>query len=67
MEVFVNQRPYVLPENSTLHSVLDLLGVSASRGFALAVNNEVVPKRRWTAFTLQKNDKIILIRATQGG
>lgn len=67
MEVFINHQSYSFPENSTLQVVLDVLGISAPRGIALAVNNQVVPKSRWEAFPLQKNDKVILIRATQGG
>ena len=67
MEVFINQQSYLLPENSTLAAVPDLLGILSPQGFALAVNNQVIPKDNWTGFELQKNDHILLIRATQGG
>ena len=36
-------------------------------GIALAVNEKVVPKTEWEKFLLKENDKIIIIKATQGG
>ncbi len=38
-----------------------------SKGIAIAVNQEVVPKTNWDNFTLQQNDEILIITATQGG
>ena len=67
MEVFINQQSYLLPESSTLSAVLHALGIPSSRGLALAVNNQVIPRDNWTSFKLHKHDNVLLIRATQGG
>lgn len=67
MEVFINQKSYLLPESSTLSAVLEALQVSSPRGLAMAVNDQVVPKDRWAAFELRKHDRVLLIKATQGG
>jgi sulfur carrier protein len=41
--------------------------MSNTNGIAAAVNNSVVPKTTWEKFQLKENDKIIIIKATQGG
>lgn len=51
-------------------SVSELLGVQqiqAERGVAIAINNTVIPKATWSEYILKENDKITVIRATQGG
>ena len=39
----------------------------STTGIALAVNEKVVPKKEWEKFELKENDKVLLIKATQGG
>lgn len=36
-------------------------------GIAIAVNDKVIPKAEWEKSTLKENDKITIIKATQGG
>jgi len=36
-------------------------------GVAVAVNGQVVPKTSWTETTVNENDDILIIKATQGG
>lgn len=42
-------------------------GVSSGKGFALAVNNSVVPNSNWNSFVLNEGDKILVVQAAQGG
>ncbi len=37
------------------------------KGIAVAVNNVVVPKMKWNEMELKENDKILVIKASQGG
>jgi sulfur carrier protein len=37
------------------------------RGFAIAVNGNVVRKDKWAAITLADGDRIEIVRAMQGG
>ena len=37
------------------------------KGIAVAVNNVVVAKNAWSGFELKENDKILVIKASQGG
>jgi sulfur carrier protein len=36
-------------------------------GVAVALNSEVVTRRRWSETTLTEGDRLEVIRATQGG
>ncbi len=61
------ERAEVEPD-ATLGSVLALLGVSPqSRGVAVAVNGEVVPRARWETYTLAPDADVEVLTAMQGG
>ena len=66
MKVFVNNEPKDLNSKRKISQLVELLGISTS-GIALAVNNVVVSKSDWKIFALKENDKITIIKATQGG
>lgn len=67
MEVQINQQSFTISDNSRLSAVLEQQGLASSKGIAVAVNNTVIPKGDWADHSLQPNDKIMIIRATQGG
>ena len=66
MKIFVNDKEQNLNgEHSLIHLLSKIM--SNTNGIAAAVNNSVVPKTTWEKFQLKENDKIIIIKATQGG
>jgi sulfur carrier protein len=65
--IFVNDRPHELDAPSTLMALLGRLGLADRRGVAAAVNAEVVPRAAWETRALAQGDRVIVIRATQGG
>jgi len=67
MEVHVNNQPVKVSDNCALQLLLEQCGIAETKGIAVAVNNSVKPRSDWRNFTLQPNDKITIIRATQGG
>jgi sulfur carrier protein len=67
MNVFVNNQQLNINEGATLRFALETNGLQNTRGIAVAVNNRVVPKSEWANMQLAANDKITVIRATQGG
>ena len=67
MTVFVNNNPINLTTVATLHQVLEQQHLHEHRGIAVALNNNVIPKTEWQQKALADNDKITIIRATQGG
>ncbi len=67
MNVFVNNQSLSLAQDADLATALGQSGIQNTRGIAVAVNNAVVPKAEWQNKVLNENDKITIIRATQGG
>ena len=67
MTVFVNDEPRVLTAGTTLGDLLCELGLAERKGVAIAINDEVVPRSAWPSRPLADAERILVIRATQGG
>jgi len=65
--IFVNDRPHALAGAATLKGLLGELGLADKRGVAAAVNGEVVARGAWESRLLAERDRVLVIRATQGG
>ena len=65
MKVIVNSRE-VLFDGTTVGDLIASLEISAA-GCAVAVGTKIVPASAWHGFALEENDKVTIIRATQGG
>lgn len=67
MLVTVNSNKKEIEANSVLSDLINNSGIISERGFAIAVNNKVIPKSNWKEFILKENDNILIIKASQGG
>lgn len=67
MFVFVNDQRYTIDTALSLSTLFDTLNIEVTKGIAVAVNDRVIPKTGWSSHMLDNEDKIILIKATQGG
>jgi len=67
MNIFVNDEALEILDDSSLASALDSVGVEDAKGWAVAVNREVVPFEDWEQTELKPEDSLLLVRATQGG
>ncbi len=67
LNIFVNSQSHALPKGSSLFNALEQNEIQSQRGIAVAVNNAVIPKAEWPSKILNENDKITIIKATQGG
>ena len=67
MVYYVNNAPQEVAAPCTVAEALAYLDLTSPRGLAVAVNDTVVPRIEWDAHSLQPNDRLTLIRATQGG
>jgi len=67
MNVLVNNKPQEVADHVTLSQALQSLQVHALNGVAIAVNNTVVHKKDWDSYRLQPNDRVVLVKASQGG
>jgi sulfur carrier protein len=65
MFVLVNGKPYPLPESGTLAALLR--SVSPPAPFAVALNEEVIPRGRYKDCLVQPNDRIDIVHPTAGG
>jgi sulfur carrier protein len=67
MNIIINQQPRAVPDQCSLEQLLtQVLGIPVA-GLAVAVDQTVIPSTDWPAYMLREADKVMLIRATQGG
>ncbi len=67
MTVFVNDEILEFSDTPTLIKIFEIQQITEMRGLAVAINEEVIPRVLWAETVLQNNDRLMLIRATQGG
>ncbi|MHA4808104.1 sulfur carrier protein ThiS [Flavitalea flava] len=67
VEVSINREKFHLSDSGKLADVLPLLHIQRPDGIAIAVNEQVIPRSEWADYVLQPQDKVFVIRATQGG
>jgi sulfur carrier protein len=65
--ILVNDQPREIGAQVTLLQLLADQGLAERKGIAAAVNGEVVPRSAWRARALAEGDRVLIIRATQGG
>ncbi len=67
MEITINNQNYQLRETCSVEQLLSDMQVPNTRGIAIAVNQQIIPKSDWNTHTIQHGDQLTLIKATQGG
>ena len=68
MKVIVNGEQIALLEGDSFVSLLTEYGYDLeTRGIALALNGEVIPRGSWAETKLSNGDQVELVRAVQGG
>jgi sulfur carrier protein len=68
MMIVLNGEDADVAPDETLAGVLERMGIATDRrGVAVAVDGEVVPRARWTAFSLAEHARVEVLSAMQGG
>lgn len=67
MHIIVNQQVMELSDFATIPDLFSSLQINSTKGIALAVNDQIVRREHWDEFQFSSNDKILIIKATQGG
>ena len=67
MKILLNDENYEIAENSSLTMLFQKLGKEDLRGWAVAVNGNIISKNDFERIFLCEEDRVILIQATQGG
>jgi sulfur carrier protein len=65
--LYVNDRPSPWAPGKTVLAVLGEWSLAERKGIAVAVNGAVVPRSQWPKRSLEAEDRIVVIQATQGG
>ena len=66
MKIQINNKDIEVPENFSISDAISLIGTS-NEGIAVAVNDTVIPRSRWSTYSFKANDNILIIKATRGG
>jgi sulfur carrier protein len=66
VELTVNGIGRTVPDGATVADVV-AAATSQTRGLAVAVNGEVVPRAGWPTRKLRDGDRVEVLAATQGG
>jgi sulfur carrier protein len=67
MNIFLNQQSTDIPDQCSLQQLLTQVLNIPLGGLAVAIDQNVIPNSDWTNHLLNPGDKVMLIRATQGG
>jgi sulfur carrier protein len=62
-----NNEEVMLQATTALHELLTEKGLAEKKGIAVAVNENVIPRKDWDTYILNENDSVLVIKATQGG
>lgn len=66
ISIHVNNKSVAIKNNATVIELLEQLN-SPQNGIAVAIGNNILPKKNWKNTLLTNNDDILIIQATQGG
>ena len=68
MKVVLNGDPAELHDGATVRQAVTATGApSEGRGVAVALDGEVVPRRRWDDVPLREGQRVEVVQAVQGG
>ena len=67
MRIELNGRPHELPEGSALADAARAAGGEPTRGVAVALDGEVVPRGQWASTPLAEGSRVEVLAAIQGG
>ena len=69
MNVVLNGEPKTFDDGATVEALLAALDLpgATTRGVAVAVDAEVVPRGQWGKTTLHEGARVEILRAIQGG
>ena len=67
MNISLNDEPREVSDDCNLDEALSALGLPSTNGWAVALNEEVIPRENWASRTLSNGDRVLIVQATQGG
>ncbi|HEC16617.1 MAG TPA: sulfur carrier protein ThiS [Sedimenticola sp.] len=66
MQIYLNGEERQIPDDTSMTSLVELLGLSGRR-IAVEVNDELVPRSAFSEYYLKPRDKVEIVHAIGGG
>lgn len=66
MRVLINDVAHELNDGTTLSAMIETI-TGSTRGSAVVVDGEIVPRSEWPGYQLRPGQRVELITAVQGG
>lgn len=66
MNIILNGKPHTIQATQTIHALIESLNIKPEQ-VAVALNGEVVTRRRWQDTTIHDGDTVEVVRAVGGG
>jgi sulfur carrier protein len=68
MRIYLNGEELEVPEGTTISELIKSLNIQVREvGFAVAVNEEVVPKSKYEGYKLSEGDRVEVVHLVGGG
>jgi sulfur carrier protein len=68
MRIYLNGEELEVPEGITISELIKSLNLQVREvGFAVAVNEEVVPKSKYKSYKLSEGDRVEIVHLVGGG
>lgn len=67
MTIKVNGKTLPLESETNLERLLSELSLLQPHGIAVAVNNEVIPRKEWSGYPVRDGSSIEIVAAVAGG
>jgi len=68
MRIYLNGEELEVPEGITISELIKSLNLQVREvGFAMAVNEEVVPKSKYKSYKLSEGDRVEIVHLVGGG
>jgi sulfur carrier protein len=68
MRIYLNGEELEVPEGTTISELIKSLNIQVREvGFAVAVNEEVVPKSKYEGYKLSEGDRVEIVHLVGGG
>ena len=66
MKVFINEQTFECKTGITLSEILTQAGITTEYA-AVAIDEQIIPRKAWNETRLQEGNNIMIIRASHGG
>jgi sulfur carrier protein len=67
MTIYINNEAKDIEDDTSIQHLFSAVQITSDKGIAVAINEVVIPRSEWHHKLIKNNDKVLIIKATQGG